>query len=42
MTLIASTDPSKGVKGLSAFMVEMDREGIPSREERKQNGYSCF
>lgn len=28
MTLIASTDPSKGTKGLSGFMVEMDREGI--------------
>ncbi|MGJ7922013.1 acyl-CoA dehydrogenase family protein [Neobacillus sp. LXY-4] len=28
MTLIASTDPSKGTKGLSAFIVEMDREGI--------------
>nr|WP_295973709.1 acyl-CoA dehydrogenase family protein [uncultured Bacillus sp.] len=27
-TLIASTDPSKGTKGLSGFMIEADREGI--------------
>lgn len=28
MTVIASTDPTKGLKGLSAFIVEGDREGI--------------
>ncbi|MGD8192430.1 acyl-CoA dehydrogenase family protein [Brevibacillus ginsengisoli] len=28
MAVIASTDPSKGIKGLSAFIVESDRPGI--------------
>ena len=28
MVIFASTDPSKGVKGLSAFIVEKEREGV--------------
>lgn len=28
MVIFASTDPSKGVKGLSAFIVESEREGV--------------
>lgn len=36
MVIFASTDPSKGVKGLSAFIVEKEREGvIVGAEEHK-------
>lgn len=36
MVVFASTDPSKGVKGLSAFIVEKEREGvIVGAEEHK-------
>ena len=36
MVVFASTDPSKGVKGLSAFIVESEREGvIVGAEEHK-------
>lgn len=38
MTLIASTDPSKGAKGLSCFMVELDREGITIGKKENKMG----
>lgn len=38
MTLIASTDPSKGTKGLSAFIVELDREGIQIGKKEDKMG----
>ncbi len=38
MTLIASTDPSKGTKGLSCFMVELDREGIAIGKKENKMG----
>lgn len=41
-TVIASTDPSKGVKGLSAFLVERSREGISvGKEEDKMGIRTC-
>ncbi|MBY6276046.1 acyl-CoA dehydrogenase family protein [Symbiobacterium thermophilum] len=38
MTVIASTDPAKGVKGLSAFIVETDREGITIGKKEEKMG----
>lgn len=38
MTLIATTDPSKGAKGLSCFMVELDREGITIGKKEDKMG----
>lgn len=38
MTLIASTDPSKGAKGLSCFMIEMDREGVTIGKKENKMG----
>ena len=38
MTLIASTDPSQGTKGLSCFMVELDREGITIGKKENKMG----
>lgn len=38
MTLIASTDPSQGAKGLSCFMVEMDRDGITIGKKEDKMG----
>lgn len=38
MTLIASTDPSMGAKGLSCFMVEMDRDGITIGKKEDKMG----
>ena len=37
-TVIASTDKSKGVKGLSAFLVEADRPGITIGKEEDKMG----
>lgn len=37
-TVIASTDTSKGVKGLSAFLVEADREGITVGKHENKMG----
>ncbi|MPM00140.1 putative acyl-CoA dehydrogenase fadE25 [bioreactor metagenome] len=37
-TVIASTDKSKGVKGLSAFLVERDRPGISIGKEEDKMG----
>lgn len=38
MTLIASTDKSKGTKGLSAFILEGDREGITIGKKEDKMG----
>jgi acyl-CoA dehydrogenase len=38
MTLIASTDPAKGSKGLSCFMVELNREGITIGKKEDKMG----
>jgi butyryl-CoA dehydrogenase len=38
MTLIATTDPTKGAKGLSCFMVEMDREGVTIGKKENKMG----
>ncbi|MBM4764681.1 acyl-CoA dehydrogenase family protein [Bacillus sp. B15-48] len=38
MTLIASTDPSKGTKGLSCFMVELDRKGVTIGKKEDKMG----
>lgn len=37
-TVIASTDPTKGIRGLSAFLVERDREGISIGKEEDKMG----
>ncbi|WP_026394031.1 acyl-CoA dehydrogenase family protein [Acetobacterium malicum] len=37
-TVIATTDSSKGVKGLSAFLVERDREGVSVGKEEDKMG----
>ena len=36
--VIASTDPAKGVRGLSAFLVEKDREGLSAGKEEDKMG----
>nr|WP_295970677.1 acyl-CoA dehydrogenase family protein [uncultured Bacillus sp.] len=38
MTLIASTDPSQGSKGLSCFIVELNREGITVGKKEDKMG----